>query len=381
MSLHKYILYPIGIVGISNTSKEDAMKKSKVLILGFACIVLAVAFVLSSQINALAASQDTSKPIVLKYTCPWPPGSDVMKRRVELINRVAEKSHGRLKIELYGVGELCDSKGNFEAVQTGIADIAHIISSYTPGLFPRSQLLESPIFPMPAKNPWVVSYKVMSELAPEINPEFERNDVVPSGLYWLGGVVQVYSKKPLVKVEDFKGVKISCVSEVHSNSLKRLGFAPSIIPGAETYLALQKGVIDAALQTHGGARITKYNEVCNYVTLFNWPQLGFTYVFNPKSLNRLPADLRELLISEFKTWHEEVEIGQQWKANEAYVKWVQDNGIKILTLSNEESQRIRQLLPTLDEWAADQKKLGVSDAKELGQKALKLLEKYSEEYK
>jgi TRAP-type C4-dicarboxylate transport system substrate-binding protein len=357
------------------------MKKSKVLILGFACIVLAVAFVLSSQINALAASQDTSKPIVLKYTCPWPPGSDVMKRRVELINRVAEKSHGRLKIELYGVGELCDSKGNFEAVQTGIADIAHIISSYTPGLFPRSQLLESPIFPMPAKNPWVVSYKVMSELAPEINPEFERNDVVPSGLYWLGGVVQVYSKKPLVKVEDFKGVKISCVSEVHSNSLKRLGFAPSIIPGAETYLALQKGVIDAALQTHGGARITKYNEVCNYVTLFNWPQLGFTYVFNPKSLNRLPADLRELLISEFKTWHEEVEIGQQWKANEAYVKWVQDNGIKILTLSNEESQRIRQLLPTLDEWAADQKKLGVSDAKELGQKALKLLEKYSEEYK
>ena len=29
-------------------------------------------------------------------------------------------------------------------------------------------------------------------------------------------------------------------------------------------------------------------------------------------------------------------------------------------------------------WAAEQKKLGVSDAKELGETALKLLEKYSE---
>jgi len=217
----------------------------------------------------------------------------------------------------------------------------------------------------------------MSELAPKINPEFERNNVVPSGLYWLGGVVQVFSKKPLVKVEDFKGVKISCVSEVHSNSLKRLGFSPSMIPGAETYLALQKGVVDAALQTTGGARITKYNEVCKYVTLFNWPQLGFTYVYNPKSLNRLPADLRNLLMNEFRAWHEEIEIGQQWKADEAYVQWIKDNRIEILTLPEEETKRIRKLLPSLDEWAATQEKLGVKDAKELGQTALKLLEKYS----
>jgi TRAP-type C4-dicarboxylate transport system substrate-binding protein len=354
------------------------MKRSNILILSCVFVMLVVALVLSSRAKSEAAPKETPKPIALKFTCPWPPPSDPMVRRKELARRVFEKSNGRLKIELYGVGMLCESKQNFEAVQTGVADIAHIISSYTPGLFPRSQLLESPVFPMPAKNPWVVTYKVMSELAPKINPEFERNNVVPSGVYWLGGVVQVYSKNPLQKLEDFKGVKISCVSEVHSNCLKRIGFAPSMIPGAETYLALQKGVIDAALQTHGGARITKYNEVCKYVTLFNWPQLGFTYVFNPKALNRLPPDLREILMSEFKAWHEEVEIGQQWKANEGYLQWVHDNGIKILTLSNQESQRIRKLLPTMDEWAATQEKLGVPDAKELGQTALKLLEKYSE---
>jgi len=305
-----------------------------------------------------------------------------MKNRLDLVKRVSEKSGGKLKVELYAVGELCESKQNFEAVQTGVADIGHIISSYTPGLFPRSQLIESPVFPMPLKNPWVVSYKVMSELAAKINPEFERNGVVPSGVYWLGGVVQVYSKKPLEKVADFKGVKISCVSEVHSNALKRLGFLPINIPGAETYLALQKGVVDAALQTHGGAKITKYEEVTKHITLLNWPQLGFTYVYNPKFLKTLPDDLRDLLVNEFKTWHEEVEIGQQWKRDqETNIAWAKKNNYQFITLSDEETRKMRQLLPTIDEWAASQEKLGISDAKELGRTALKLIEKYSESVK
>ena len=353
------------------------MKKIKVLVLSSVFVTVMLALVLGPRPDSEAASNETSKPIIVRFSCPWPPASDVMKNRLDLVKRVSEKSGGKLKVELYAVGELCEPKQNFEAVQTGVADIAHIISSYTPGLFPRSQLIESTVFPMPPKNPWVVSYKVMSELAPKINPEFERNSVVPSGIYWLGGVVQVYSKKPLQKVEDFKGVKISCVSEVHSNSLKRLGFLPVMIPGAETYLALQKGVVDAALQTHGGAKITKYEEVTKYITLLNWPQLGFTYVYNPKFLQNLPADLRTILVNEFKTWHEDVEIGQQWKRDlETNIAWAKKNNYQFITLSEEETRKMRQLLPTLDEWAASQVKLGVSDAKELGQKALQLLEKY-----
>ena len=42
-----------------------------------------------------------------------------------------------------------------------------------------------------------------------------------------------------------------------------------------------------------------------------------------------------------------------------------------------EWQKINQLLPTLDEWAEEQMKLGVDNAKELGQEALALIEKYS----
>jgi TRAP-type C4-dicarboxylate transport system substrate-binding protein len=357
------------------------MKELKVVFSSCVLIILAVVLVMSSWTSSAAASKKESKPVAVKYTMPWPPGTTVIARRLDLAKRVAEKTGGKLKVELYGIGELCDSRENFEAVQTGVADVAHIISTYTPGLFPRSQLLESPVFPLPSKDPFMVAHKVLNELAPQINPEFERNGVVPSGLYWLGGVVHVYSKKPLRRLEDFKGVKISCISEVHSDCLKRLEFAPFMIPGGDTYLALQKGVIDAALQTSGGARISRYAEVVNYVTLLNWPQLGFTYVFNPRFLKSLPADLRTILVDEFKAWHEEMEIGQLWNYEKEDFKWSADRGVETIILPDEEVQRIRKRLPTMDEWVEYQKKFGMKDAKELGQTALELLEKYSKSVK
>lgn len=338
-------------------------------------------FVILMSLSQDSQAQTSTQQVILKYTCPWGPTTDPMVRRKEWLKTFPEKTQGRLKIELYGVGELCQPRENFEAVRTGVADIAHIISSYTPGLFPRSQLLESPIFVLPLKDPNTFSYKVMGEIADKINPEFERNGVVPSGLYWLGGTVHIYSKKPLQKLEDFRGVKISCVSEVHSNALKRLGFSPQIIPGAETYLALQKGVVDAALQTHGGAKITRYEEVTKYVTLLNWPQLGFTYVFNPASFRKLPEDLRSFLVKEFKTWHEQVEIGQKWQFDNEDLKWLTDRGIKVITLSKEETERINKTLPTFDEWVAEQEKKGVKDARQLGQALLKAIEKYSKDWK
>jgi TRAP-type C4-dicarboxylate transport system substrate-binding protein len=285
-----------------------------------------------------------------------------MVRRKELVRRIQEKSQGRIKLELYGVGELCQSKENFEAVRAGVADVAHIISAYTPGLFPWSQLIENPFFALPLIDPTKFSYKTISKIAKNINPEFERNGVVPSGLYWLGGTIHIYSKKPLRKIEDFKKVRISCASAVHREALKRLGFLPQIIAGADTYLALREGIVDAALQTHGGAKITRYEEVTKYVTLLNWPQLGFTYVFNPKSLKKLPPDLRSILVNEFRAWHEQVEIGKKWQREQEDLKWLTDRGVKVITLPKEEIEKIRKLLPSFDEWAAQREKYGMHNA-------------------
>lgn len=331
----------------------------------------------TSPASPSSPASTTSAPVILKWSCPWPPGSTPMVRRQDFLTQVEEKSNGHVKIELYGVGQLCEPKENVEAVQTGVADIASIISSYTPGLFPRSQVLEAPIFTLRTDDPWKVSYNIMNEMRDEIDAEFDRNGLVSGGQYWLGGVVQIFSKDKLSKLEDFKGIKISCVSEVHSEALQSLGMAPSMIPGAETYLALEKGVIDAALQTHGGARITKYDEVCNYVTILNWPQLGFAYAYNPDSLASLSDADRDFVLKEMWDFHENIEIGMYKQFSAEDYQWVLDHGIEPVTLSDAEFTKITNALPSLDKWIVDQKKLGINDAEALSKKILALIEKYT----
>lgn len=338
--------------------------------------VVVVILLLGTPLDSKGQTSKKADPIILKYSCPWGPTTDPMVRRKELIKRIDEKTQGRVKLENYGVGELAQPRENYEAVRTGVVDIAHLITSYNPGLFPRSQLMESPFFILPQDDPIGFSYKVMSEIAKNVDPEFERNGVVPSGVYWLGGTVHVFSKKPLQKITDFKGIKISCVAETHSKALKLLGFSPQTIAGADTYLALQKGVVDAALQTHEGAKITRYEEVTKYVTMLNWPQLGFTYVFNPKSLQKLPPDLRSIVVNEFKAFHEEREIYGKQKEDIAALKWMTDRGVKTITLSREETENVKKLMPTFDQWVAEQEKYGVRDARQLGQALLKAAEKY-----
>jgi len=363
---------------------------SKLKALGSCSLVatLVCALILISTANAASPAETfaaISKPITLKYTCPWNIAGPSMVRRQAFCKQIDEKSGGKLKIELYGVDMLCASKQNFEAVQTGVADIAHIICSYTPGMFPHAQVLESPVIAptitIAPENYGVLSYKVMTDLAPKVDPEVVRNGVIPSRQYWLGGIVHIYSKNPLRTVADFKNVKISCVSEVHSKCLQRLGFSPVFVPGAETYLALQKGVIDAALQTPGGAKLTKYEEVCKYVTELSWPQLAFTYAFNKKSYEKLPKGVQDFLMEEFRTWHEKSEIYGQRELEAIDAKFLADHGIQTIKLSAEETAKVRQALPSFDEWVAEQEKLGMKDAREFGQAALGLLNKYGVEFK
>ncbi len=308
-------------------------------------------------------SHKESGPIILKYSCPWSSTAAPMIMRKELVRRIQEKSQGRIKLELYGVGELCQSKENFEAVRSGVADVAHIFSAYTPELFQWSQLIENPFFTLPLTDPIQYSYEAMGRIAKKIDYEFERYGVVPSSLYWLGGTVHIYSKKPLRKIEDFKRIRISCISGVQSKALKQLGFLPHMIVGADTYLALQKGIVDAALQAHGGAKISRYEKVTKYVTLLNWPQLGVTYVFNRESLKKLSPDLRSIVLNEFRVWHKQIEIDKKWQRDQEDLKWLISRGVKVINLPEEEREKIRKLLPGFNEWTSEWEKYGMHDAR------------------
>ena len=104
------------------------------------------------------------------------------------------------------------------------------------------------------------------------------------------------SKKPIRKIEDFKGLKIRSSGAI-AEMLKDLGAATSLIPGEELYLALQTGVMEAAhWGAAGGALSMKFPEVAKYYIQPNLAMAGTdVIVINKEAFNALPKDLQMIL--------------------------------------------------------------------------------------
>src|SRR5947207_12477890 len=102
-------------------------------------------------------------------------------------------------------------------------------------------------------------------------------------------------KKPLIALDDFKGVKIRGLNSPTDNALTAVGAAPSAMPGSEVYQALQSGVLDAGLTDLSAAYSRKYYEVQKYGTVTPFFTIFFHMYVNPAWWEQLKPEYREAI--------------------------------------------------------------------------------------
>lgn len=91
---------------------------------------------------------------------------------------VEKRSAGRIKVTFYPAQTLCKAKDNYDAIVSGLADIAFASIAYTPGRFPLSEILFLPyIGSVSAQN----SSRILQELYkkfPKIMAEYSEVKVL-----------------------------------------------------------------------------------------------------------------------------------------------------------------------------------------------------------
>ncbi len=102
-------------------------------------------------------------------------------------------------------------------------------------------------------------------------------------------------KKPLIALDDFKGVKIRGLNAIADAGLVTVGASPTPISGNEVYNALQSGLIDAGLTDLSAAYSRKYYEVQKYGTVTPYFSVHFHMFANPAWLAKLPADQQKAI--------------------------------------------------------------------------------------
>ncbi len=149
--------------------------------------------------------------------------------------------------------------------------------------------------------------------------------------------------KPVRTVDDLKGKKVRTWG-LTAKIFKALGAAPTMIPGAEQYVALQRGTVDGTIYPVFVLDAYKLKEVIKYVHLpgIITPPTTNIYV-NLKLWNSVPPDLQKA-ISEAATQHQTTLLENYLKQDYSAIGRLVMNGlVEVITLSESEVQKIRKI--------------------------------------
>lgn len=312
---------------------------------------------------AKAAAKETAKDVIrwkaityMADASPFTQANKVWAKEIE------KRSGGRLVTEWFAGGSVVGSNEELNAVGKGIADVALLYFGYYP-----NELYVTTINGIPALAPesLVAQSLIMDEVAKTASYQAEFGKFNVQQLFFSASpVFSLIGKKPIRKVEDFKGVKVRAVSGT-ADIVQRLGGTPVNIPQPESFTALNSGLVDLIAASGLPSMMTnKYNEISKYyipgVPLGGG---GLIAIVNRDSWAKLPQDIKDMFVA---MRPEQAKVYQEVLAGPVAEKKALDDfksrGMEIIPFPKEEQEKVLAAAkPMWDEWAAAGKDRGARE--------------------
>jgi TRAP-type transport system periplasmic protein len=210
------------------------------------------------------------------------------------LQQIVDATNGRVQFDVYYDQTLAKQNQVWQAVQNGVADLGFIVQSSFPGLTPLTDASTLPFLtPMTAKPASSVLWKLYEKF-PTIQAEFKSIHVLSlhaAGPAFLGTV-----KKEIKTVEDLKGLRMKTGGGLPvAQSFQALGMAPITMAAADTYLNMQKGVVDGGTMNWDMFGSYKLYEVTKYYTYAPFYSGNFSFIMNNDKFNSLPKDVQDAI--------------------------------------------------------------------------------------
>jgi TRAP-type C4-dicarboxylate transport system substrate-binding protein len=298
---------------------------------------------------AFSASAAQAQTFELKLSHFVPPNHTFHKWAQAWTEDLTKQSGGRLKFQIYPNGQLVGPPNRqFDAARNGITDISFVLHTVTPGRYPITELCQLAFTWPKAGSGSTTTSKRLAELGPKYLAEEH------AGLHilWLAvaNPVVTYSKIPLRKLDDFKGVKIRFSGAQNRQLLDAMGAVPLFIAPPDSQDALAKGIIEGATFPHEAALSLDLGSVAKHATEPGISTAPFALVMNPAKYNSLPADLKALIDKSTGPAAAE-RFGKEWEAAEKHGRDEEiKQGVQIHTLSDADVAEIkRRMAPRIEE--------------------------------
>src|SRR5689334_10890907 len=256
-------------------------------------------------------------PVNMRWQSTWPSKDIFHEYAIDFAKKVNDMTGGDLKIEVLPAGAVVPAFQLLDAVSKGVLDGGHGVLVYHYGKQTALALWGSgPAYAMDANMllAWH-KYGGGKELLDKIFTSIGANVVSfpygPMPSQPLG-----WYKKPITKVDDFKGLKFRTVG-ISIDVFSGMGAAVNALPGGEIVAAMDRGLLDAAeFNIASSDRILGFTDVSKVCMLQSYHQNAeqFEISFNKDKFNALPAKIRAQIESAVEAASQDM----SWKAIDRY---------------------------------------------------------------
>lgn len=304
--------------------------KKKVICL----IVITVLMILTLTIDLYASNFKirVANPVAADHS--WGKAAVIFKEELE------KTTGGKIVVDVHHAGALGKVRETIEMVrmgtlETAIGGVAHI----------QRNVPELGITVLPFL--WKDLTRLFEVLDGPLGKELE-NRMLSVGLYNLGffdnGFRHVSNnRKPILAVEDMKGLKIRTLpTPVHIAYFKAIGAAPTPLDWTELFEALRTGVVDAQENPPSMTYTAKFYEVQKYYSLTAHVNEVGAFVMSKTFFEKLPKDLQVAVNTAARKatlWQRE----ENEKDNQKFLKELEKAGMKINTVPTSELEKFRKI--------------------------------------
>ncbi|WBF67633.1 TRAP transporter substrate-binding protein DctP [Desulfovibrio subterraneus] len=280
-------------------------------------------------------AEKKAEKITLKFATQHPIEHMAHKAAERIKARVEKETEGRVEIQIYPANQLGDASQIYEEVIRGSIDIAHITvpdqfdSRLGVGFLPYIARDYDQIRKVFATTAFIPTE--MAKMHDKLGVKFFS--------YFGEGFIGVGTVKPLEAINvpgTEKGHMIRVPGlDVFKFGAEELGFRTTSLPYADTYSALQTGVVDGWLGGPPNLNYLGFRDVIKHFYQYNVNFESTQYVMNKKTFEGIADADRAVVEKAF------VDEGQQSflmaeSEDQMYRKKMQEMGIEVVTFSTQE---------------------------------------------
>ncbi len=302
-------------------------------------ILVGVIFVATAFLGACAAPAP-EKVIELTYGQTEGPEHTFSQADLLWIDKIEKDTNGWVHITPYWGATLVSRAENTAELIKGVADLSY--------LSPRTGyplMLGTLGFPfgVPDWETQVRIYEEVFEKFPELDAEWVDLKVMAKSV---ASNYQLISTVPVRTLDDFKGLRIKATG-AYIEVGKALGADAFYVSMGETYMALEKGTIDACFAPYDTLKSFRFYEVAPYVTILNLQSaVRPTRGMNLYTWNRLPPDIQQIFEDSIAFWSLEDNKARE-RVNGEGVELAEQAGVEFIEVSAEDLAELYQIMDTV----------------------------------